>query len=170
MVELTTPGLRHASTFLEAVRRSRSLHKGLVSPPADLDSYSAYVKSLRRENRLGFLVMPADSSDIIGVINVSEIVRGSFQSGYLGYYAFLPHAGRGLMFEGMSKVIGHCFDTLKLHRLEANIQPENARSIALVKGLGFRMEGFSPRYLKVCGKWKDHERWAILSEHWRGVR
>jgi ribosomal-protein-alanine N-acetyltransferase len=74
------------------------------------------------------------------------------------------------MFEGMRLVITHCFAELKLHRLEANIQPENARSIALVRALGFQREGFSPRYLKVGGKWRDHERWALLSEQWRGVR
>jgi ribosomal-protein-alanine N-acetyltransferase len=63
-------------------------------------------------------------------------------------------------------VVTHAFDTMKLHRLEANIQPANARSKALVKRLGFRREGMSPRYLKINGRWRDHERWAILSEDW----
>jgi ribosomal-protein-alanine N-acetyltransferase len=67
----------------------------------------------------------------------------------------------------MQKVIDYCFRQLKLHRLEANIQPENERSISFVKGLGFRREGFSPQYLQVCGRWRDHERWALLSEGWR---
>jgi len=112
----------------------------------------------------------AGREDIAGVINVSEIVRGSFQSAYLGYYAFEPFAGRGFMRAGLSMVISRCFAELRLHRLEANIQPDNARSIALVKGLGFRLEGFSPRYLKIGGRWRDHERWALLSDNWRGGR
>lgn len=100
------------------------------------------------------------------MVNVSEIVRGHFQSAYLGYYAFEPFAGRGLMQNGLSQVITHAFRKMTLHRLEANIQPGNARSRALAKELGFRREGFSPRYLKIKGRWRDHERWTILSEEW----
>jgi ribosomal-protein-alanine N-acetyltransferase len=70
------------------------------------------------------------------------------------------------MQEGLAKVITHAFDVMKMHRLEANIQPGNLRSKALVKRLGFRREGLSPRYLKINGRWRDHERWAILSEDW----
>jgi ribosomal-protein-alanine N-acetyltransferase len=68
------------------------------------------------------------------------------------------------MTEGMRLVIGRAFGTLRLHRLEANIQPANAASIALVRRLGFRKEGLSRRYLKIGGRWRDHERWAILAE------
>lgn len=168
VVSLSKPSLRHADEFLAAVGRSRRFHRGLVSPPSDKEAYAKYVKSQRQENRAGFLVVTGNSSDIVGVINVSEIVRGVFQSAYLGYYAFAPFAGRGLMFRGMQLAIRSCFRELKLHRLEANIQPENSRSIALIRALGFRKEGFSPRYLKICGKWRDHERWALLAEQWRG--
>ena len=99
-----------------------------------------------------------------GVVNLNEIVRGVFKSAYLGYYAFLPHAGSGCMKAGLGAVIRRAFGTLGLHRLEANIQPGNRASIGLVSGLGFRREGFSPRYLKIGGRWRDHERWAITRE------
>jgi ribosomal-protein-alanine N-acetyltransferase len=59
---------------------------------------------------------------------------------------------------------------LRLHRVEANIQPRNRASIALVKSLGFRQEGYSPRYLKIGGRWRDHERWALLVDDWRPKR
>ena len=167
-VTLEKPGPRHADAFLAAVRRSRPLHRGLVTPPATHEEYSRYLKSLRGPRRAGFLVVPEGSSGIAGVINISEIVRGAFQSAYLGYYAFVPYAGSGLLFRGLRLALEHCFGELKLHRLEANIQPENLRSIALVRSLGFRLEGYSPRYLKICGKWRDHERWALLREAWRG--
>ena len=97
-------------------------------------------------------------------MNISEIVRGAFRSGYLGYYAFTPYAKRGLMTEGVSLVIGDAFRRLGLHRLEANIQPANKVSIRLVRRLGFRREGSSPRYLKIRGRWRDHERWAVLAD------
>jgi len=104
------------------------------------------------------------------VVNLNEIVRGSFQSAYLGYYAFEPWAGRGFTRAGLDLVLRRAFRELKLHRVEANIQPDNTRSIALVRGLGFRREGLSPRYLKIGGRWRDHERWALLCEEWRSPR
>ena len=70
------------------------------------------------------------------------------------------------MKDGLAQVITHAFTVMKLHRLEANVQPGNVSSKALVKTLGFRREGLSPRYLKINGRWRDHERWAILSEDW----
>jgi len=158
--------MQRAAEFLRAVRGSRALHRGWVSPPADRSKFARYVRSLRSDNRVGFFVV-TDGGDITGVVNVNEIVRGSFQSAYLGYYALEPFDGRGFLRSGLRSVISHCFGELRLHRLEANIQPENARSIALVKSLGFQREGLSPRYLKVCGRWRDHERWALLSDNWQ---
>jgi [ribosomal protein S5]-alanine N-acetyltransferase len=71
-----------------------------------------------------------------------------------------------LMTEALSLAIGQAFGDLGLHRLEANIQPGNAASLALARRLGFRREGFSPRYLCIAGRWRDHERWALLSDEW----
>jgi ribosomal-protein-alanine N-acetyltransferase len=100
------------------------------------------------------------------MICISEIVRGNFQSGYLGYYAFAPHNGRGYMTRGLKAVLAAAFRKHGFHRLEANIQPGNEASRRLVQRLGFRLEGFSPRYLKIAGRWRDHERWALTKEEW----
>jgi ribosomal-protein-alanine N-acetyltransferase len=105
-------------------------------------------------------------NDLAAVINISEIVRGNFCSGYLGYYAFVPHNGRGLVKRGLQVVLTEAFRVHGLHRLEANIQPDNEASRHLARTLGFRFEGFSPRYLKVAGRWRDHERWALTAEEW----
>ena len=110
------------------------------------------------------------SGGLVGVININDVIRGAFQSASLGYYAFTPYAGQGLMYEGMLLVLKHAFGKLKLHRVEANIQPGNRSSIALVKKCGFVKEGFSRRMLKVCGRWRDHERWALLADDFRALR
>jgi len=104
---------------------------------------------------------------LLGAINLSEIVRGKFQSGYLGYYIGAAHAGQGYMTEALQLMLAVAFRRLRLHRVEANIQPNNDASIRLVKRAGFRREGYSPRYLKIAGQWRDHERWALLAEDWR---
>jgi ribosomal-protein-alanine N-acetyltransferase len=128
------------------------------------------MRRLGKPTHEGRFVVLRENGDLVGVINVSEIVRGPFRSAYLGYYAFVPHAGRGYMTEGLTLALRWAFRGLRLHRVEANIQPGNQASRALVRGLGFRREGFSRRYLKVAGRWRDHERWALVAEDWRRPR
>jgi [ribosomal protein S5]-alanine N-acetyltransferase len=111
-----------------------------------------------------FLVRLKGTRELVGMVNVSEIVRGALRSAYLGYCAFAPHQRQGLMCEGLRLAIARCFGPLRLHRIEANIQPRNKASRSLVRKLGFRREGYSPRYLKIRGRWRDHERWALLAD------
>lgn len=152
--------------FLAAVERSRRLHHPWVAAPGTAEAFREYVSRLQDPRFAAFFIWINEPRELVGVVNLSEIVHGPFRSAYLGYYAFVPYAGRGLMKDGLAQVITHAFTTMKLHRLEANIQPDNRTSKALVKKLGFRREGLSPRYLKINGRWRDHERWAILSEDW----
>ena len=154
------------SEFLAAVERSRSLHHPWVQPPHTPDAFREYLAKRQDPRCASFFICLEDPRALVGVVNLDEIVHGCFRSAYMGYYAFTPYAGRGLMKAGLGKVITHAFDVIRLHRLEANIQPGNRPSRALVKSLGFRREGLSPRYLKINGRWRDHERWAILSEDW----
>lgn len=165
-IELERPTLLREDEFLESVRASRTLHRGWVAPPSTREKYRRYLDTLRSGNREAFFVVQPASDSLAGFISLSEIVRGAFKSAYLGYYALEPHAGTGCMRAGLEKALVYTFRTMKLHRLEANIQPDNVRSIALARSLGFRKEGFSRRYLKVCGRWCDHERWALLAEEW----
>lgn len=168
-VHLEPPSARHAKSFLDAVRRSRRLHGRWTSAPSTDEQFRAFVKGSRTKTHASHLVC-TDERELAGVITISEIVRGSFCSAYLGYYALAPHQGRGYMRAGLTAVIRLAFRQHGLHRLEANIQPDNERSIALVESLGFEREGYSPRYLKIAGRWRDHERWAIRAEAWRAIR
>ena len=151
--------------FLAAVDRSRSLFNGWVDPPSSPERFSEHLTKYAANNNFSYVARTAEGQ-LIGCINVNEIVRGAFQSAFLGYYAFAPNNGQGLMKAAMASVLTLAFSDLDLHRLEANIQPNNAPSIALVKSLGFRLEGHSPRYLKIAGEWRDHERYAITTEEW----
>ena len=156
----------HAQRFLDAVaRRQSGLTRPGSAPPSTLDAFREFVNRSDGDRRLSYVAVK-DDADLVGCINLSEIVRGAFQSAYLGFYAFEPFAGQGLMREAIQLVLVEAFTTLSLHRLEANIQPANERSKRLVESLGFRREGFSPRYLKINGQWRDHERYAITAEEW----
>lgn len=166
-VYLERPSARRRAEFLRLERRSRKLHRPWVTAPATPAAYAQYLSRSRLSRNRFFFVCAADDDALAAVVNVSEIVGGVFQSAYLGFYAFAPAAGQGYTRAGLGLVLDEMFREVGLHRLEANIQPGNARSSSLVRGLGFRQEGYSPRYLKIGGRWRDHERWAILREEWR---
>ena len=162
-VYLRRPQAGDAREFLALMEASRRLHRPWVQPPGDRKAFNVYVERASARG-VGSLIGLRENHAIVGVANLSEIVRGLFQSAYLGFYGSAPYLGQGLMREGVGLLLKHAFQDLKLHRVEANVQPANTRSLALVKALGFRMEGYSPRYLKICGRWRDHERWARLAE------
>ncbi|MFF9511236.1 GNAT family N-acetyltransferase [Streptomyces sp. NPDC014724] len=170
-----------AEEFTTRARESRSLHSPWLFPPVDARSYAAYAgRMIDDPTKAGFLVCERAGGEggaggrdggaggagggIAGFININNIVRGGFLCGALGYGAFAHAAGRGLMSEGLELVLRYAFGPLGLHRLEANIQPANDGSLALVRRAGFRLEGFSPDFLFIDGAWRDHERWAITAE------
>jgi [ribosomal protein S5]-alanine N-acetyltransferase len=152
---------RHA--FLAATRRSRELHHPWTPAPDSDEAFDRYLARAAQPNQSCLLVV-TDDDELAGVYNVSEIVRGAFQSAYLGYYAFVPLAGTGSMRAAMPLVFAHAFDELRLHRLQANVQPENVRSRRLLEATGWREEGYAPRYLFIDGAWRDHVLYAVTVE------
>jgi ribosomal-protein-alanine N-acetyltransferase len=169
-VVIRPPVARDRDAFLAAMHASRRLHRSWSAPPRTPAAWAAFLRRYRRPTHVAFLACRRDDGRIAGAFMLMEIVRGQFQGAYLGYYAAAELARRGYMTEGLRLVLRHAFGALRLHRIEANIQPANARSIALVRRCGFRREGFSPRYLKIAGRWRDHQRWAIVAEEWRARR
>ena len=150
--------------FLRLAAESRELHRPWTYPPERPDQFDELFARSRRDDFTCLLACIAETGEIAGVFTVSQIVRGAFQSAYLGYYAHQRHARRRYMAEAMEQLLDHAFGPLALHRLEANIQPGNQASIALARGAGFRLEGYSPRYLLIGGQWRDHERYAITAD------
>jgi [ribosomal protein S5]-alanine N-acetyltransferase len=113
-----------------------------------------------------FVVCRRDDDAVVGVFVLSEISRGGFQSCCSHSYVHARFAGLDYMSEGFELLLRHVFRSMRLHRVEANIQPANTAAIALVRRAGFRLEGHSPRFLKIGGRWRDHERWAITRDDW----
>ncbi|MFF9909856.1 GNAT family N-acetyltransferase [Streptomyces sp. NPDC013457] len=164
-VGLRPYSLDDAEEFTARVRESRELHRPWLFPPDRPETFAAYARTLTDDPaRAGFLVCDRGArGGIAGFVNINNIVRGAFLSGALGYGAFAHAAGRGLMGEALGLLLPYAFGPLGLHRLEANIQPGNAASRALVFRAGFRLEGFSPAMLHIDGAWRDHERWAVTA-------
>ena len=102
-----------------------------------------------------------------GFFNLSQIARGSLQSAYLGYAVASKFAGQGYMREGIELVLREAFVTFTAPDRGQHPAGQRQPRSRWPRGAGFAREGFSPRYLKIGGRWRDHERWAILAEDWR---
>lgn len=168
------PANADRAAFLAAARASRRLHGSWVRAPDTPATFGAYVKRYGdagpRANHAGLLAVRRADGALVGVLNFSNIVRGPFRNAFLGYYAFAPRAGQGYMAEALARALDFAFGKLRLHRVEVNVQPENRRSVALVTRTGFVREGYSRRYLKIGGRWRDHVRFAMLAEDWRALK
>jgi [ribosomal protein S5]-alanine N-acetyltransferase len=165
-VYLRHPRKSDMDEFTRLVIASRRFLHPWVTPASTPKAYAHYLQYSCRQSVCACLVCRSEDSRIMGVCNLSQIFLGNLKSAFLGYWIGAMFARQGYMTEALDLLLLHAFETLRLHRIEANVQPENAGSKALVSRLGFRLEGFSPRYLKVAGRWKDHERWAICREEW----
>ncbi len=172
LIQSQTVGLRKFTNadeleFIALNQRSHATHRPWVNPPLTATEFAQYLARDQPDAFEGFALCRIDSTKIIGALNLSQISRGFFQSAYLGFQLGSEFEGQGYMTGGLRLLLQYAFVSLELHRLEANIQPSNARSVALVKRCGFIREGYSPKYLKINDEWQDHERWAIHRELWR---
>jgi ribosomal-protein-alanine N-acetyltransferase len=154
---------RDQSEFLDLVAASIDLHRPWMSLPATPQEFQAYLTRYEQPTEESLLICVRGTGAIAGIVNINSIIRGRFQCGSLAYAAFAPTAGQGYMSEGLDLVLRYAFEQLRLHRLEAQIQPGNHASLKLVQRHGFRNEGYSPDFLFIDGAWRDHERWAIIS-------
>ena len=161
---LDKPRAEHCREFIRAMRASRGLHHPWLTAPYDPDAWRRYLDRLERKSEEGFLVRKEGDNALCGVVNLSVITWEALCSAYISYYVVQKYAQKGYMKEGLQQVIDYAFVELGLHRLEANIQRGNERSIRLVESLGFQCEGYSPRFIRVNGMWRDHERWALLAD------
>jgi len=163
---LRHPTIGDCKEFIDLTQKSQPLHTPWVAPPRSRGEFLKYLSIATSSAFKGVLLCRNSDGRILGVYNLSQIVYGKFKNAYLGFYVSALYAKQGYMSEGMHLIIDLAFNTLKLHRLEANVQPDNIASLRLLKRCGFQKEGYSPKYLKIGRRWRDHERWAIRKDIW----
>ena len=164
---LRYPTIEDADEFTANAKSSAKFHRNLVNPPKNRADYEDFLTRNESEANEYLLICQKSNGAIVGAVNLSQIFRRVFQNCYLGYYLFEKFTGKGLMTEAVELILRHAFQNLKLHRVEANVRPENLPSIAVLQRCGFTKEGFSRKYLKIGGKWRNHERFAIITEDWK---
>ena len=114
------------------------------------------LRQFRDQSALSFSLLDKTESEVLGVCNYSNIIRGTFQSCHLGYATAEKHQSQGYMAEAITHTLEYVFNELRLHRVMANYLPRNERSGALLNRLGFKIEGEAEQYLKINGVWEDH--------------
>lgn len=176
-VELRPLRARDSATWSEVRIRNEAWLKRWEGRPPSLPKaswpdrhspavFTAMLRNHRREARAGRMLPLAVFCDgrLAGQVTVNGIVRGAFDSAYVGYWVDHRVAGRGVTPTALALVLDHCFGPVGLHRVEANVRPENAASIRVVEKLAFREEGRHARYLFIDDDWRDHLSYALLRE------
>ena len=161
-ITLSRLGESDSKELLAGLRRSHALLKPWMDAPRTEWEVAKYL--MVSEPACLRYGIRSTKGELAAVVNINGIIRGAFQNGFLGYFALCPHQRRGYVRAGIQAVVSEAFTVQGLHRVEANIQPANERSSTLIRSLGFRSEGHSPRYLKIGGQWRDHDRYAITRE------
>lgn len=160
--------------WLALKRASREMHEPWEPAPPPGQSWygpNAFRRTLETTatpSQERYLVCRNSDGAIVGTVSLSQIFRGPFCNAVMGYWVGAPYVRAGYGSEGVRLALARAFGALRLHRVEANVMPTNHASLALVRRVGFREEGYSPKYLQIAGRWEDHTRWAITIDDWRG--
>ena len=141
---------------------------GQVDPAENRQAFATRCATRRRELQLGtgygFGIFVGEK--LVGEINLSNVIRGAFQNGHVGYWIAEAQAGRGYVPEALVAVARYAFEEVGLHRLQVSIVPGNGPSRRVVEKLDLRCEGLAERYLEIDGVWEDHLRFALTAEEW----
>ncbi len=152
--------------FLSLAKESKSIHHPWVSSPDTPEKFKTLLDRNAEDNFVTLLVKPTGTDKIAGVFNLSQIFRGDFQNTILGCYVNHEFQKKRYMRAGLLQAVAYAFFKLELHRVEANVQPDNISSVKLFENAGFRDEGYSKNYLRIDGKWRDHRKFAVTLEDW----
>ncbi len=162
------------SAYVDLERASEAwLEPWIPTPPSDRYSRRRFLEQVRRAKResqtgtyFRFGIFRAVDDRLAGAITASGVHYGAMWSCYVGYWIGAEFAGQGLIPEALCLLFDYLFMEVALHRVQISIMPQNAPSRRVVEKLGLRDEGIALRYLKIAGDWRDHIRYAILSEEY----
>lgn len=172
---ITAPGADDADALLEYTRKNHAFHAPW-SPPLS-PSWSTIENARARIAKMHALwadgtgcalwlrSAAAPKGPFLGATNLNQVFMGARRVALLGYHVDEDHQGKGLAFEAIGAVIRYAFETLRLHRIEANHVPENTRSAAVLKRHGFEREGYARDYLFIGGRFRDHVLNALVNDH-----
>ena len=142
---------------------------GAPDPITDPDAFKARCGAWERQRHFdaayGFGIFLRKGA-FIGEVSLGSVLRGPFQSCFIGYWIDERYAGCGYTPDAVAIVLRYGFEELGLHRMEAAIVPRNAKSRRVAAKLGLRDEGTATRFLQIQGVWEDHVRYAITREEW----
>ncbi len=121
-----------------------------------------YAEDQRTDTAYAFLIFRESDRAMVGGLTLANLRRGVAQAGSIGYWVGHRFARQGLMTAAVRTLIPMCFDTLRLHRVEAACIPSNTASVRLLEKTGFQREGYAREYLCINGVWADHLLYARL--------
>ena len=150
--------------FLKEFSPARSEHFYTETYQEDLLNKQLIEWNTDRSYRF-YIALKEKPNYIIGTIALTNLVRGSFQSCFLGYQLDALHTNKGYMTEAVKHIVDFAFQDLQLHRIEGNIIPRNSASRTVLEKCGFTLEGISKKYLKINGVWEDHLHYVVLNEY-----
>jgi [ribosomal protein S5]-alanine N-acetyltransferase len=164
-LRLEPPREAHLDALVDIHRRNTSQFEGkVVRIIAHRDDAARWLIQSPRGER--YVIVQRATKQIVGMISLTNIDDLPSANATLGYWIDAAQGKQGFAREAAARIVQHGFTKHKLHRIEASIAPSNRRSIKLIKALGFRLEGLSPRMLFLCGAWRDQKRFALLADEW----
>lgn len=149
--------------YLARVHASADLHRGWVARPSTPQAFAALLQRSSQDGVHSYLLARSEDGALVGAADLT-LLDDRPLAAWIAFHAFVPYDGQGYMTDGLRAVLRHAFGTLRLQRVEASVQPENARSRALLARVGFRHEHDLPRHVQIDGAWRDHERWMVLAD------
>ncbi|WP_406945898.1 GNAT family N-acetyltransferase [Halobacillus sp. SY10] len=148
-------------SFFEQYSMGRA--DGFYTVEGQRERMETFKKGAAEDTEYFFGIFHKDTDELIGTVHLFQVLRGSLQSAFIGYFLDKDYNGRGFTTEAVRLLVNHAFVDLHLHRIEAGVMPQNKASIRVLEKAGFHKEGMAKKNVKINGKWEDHQVLAIIN-------